>query len=255
MSTNDRSSVAHDIALAEHLIEKGMAEEAEVVVERLEKAAAQAAAADDDEDDGDEMDDGIDEEDDADEDDTVAKLGPRKTPPRYPGDPSHPGLHYPEDDLTDVWQNHQNIQPMKTSRHRTAFDDHVDRIKARDGVPKTEAMRRARVEHPQAFLHAQRLDSGGTFKSAPSGNPLTYEAAVAAEIEKGCSQVVAETRVTERWGSTLPRSTISKGESLITSFMAAVDECMANNPGMERCQAMRKVREYDPEAFEIFSEV
>jgi hypothetical protein len=40
--------------------------------------------------------------DDDEEDDLVAKLGPSDLPPRYPGDPSHEGLYYPDDDLNDA---------------------------------------------------------------------------------------------------------------------------------------------------------
>jgi hypothetical protein len=283
MSTNGNdNSIAADLALAEHLLAKGMAEEAEVVVERLEKAAAAAAQVADDEDDGDD-DEMLDEEDDdgdeSDEEDGVSKSLPR----------------YPHDDLEPVWSDHQNMQPMRTSTHATQdplysrFEARVREVAARDGLQTNMvlARQRARQEFGADFIASQRepiaklglpkspplypesddqhlmLDSGRKKKKThmrPARHHdqqvhKTYEDAVAAELQKGCSQIVAETRVTERFGQTLPHATISKGEDAFAKFMAAVEATMVDYPHLTKNQAMSAVRKTNEEAFALMQEL
>ena len=185
-----------------------------------------------------------DEDDEDDEDDGMEKLGPRLTKPRYPGDTSHAGLHYPEDDLTDAMnQNRQREQP-EISRHaggRTRFDDHVDHVKGRDGCSHLEAMSRARREKPGLFRASQGYSNGPVSKHAPP----TWESLVQAEMAKGCNAEIAGQRVLQREGSAALRSTSPFAKSEETTCAARLQkraEEISFDTGCDMTVALRKAR-------------
>ena len=138
---------------------------------------------------------------------------------------------------------------MHPNDQRTTFDDLVDDIKARNGVSHLEAMERARREHPREYRQSQGLTStaGRTYKAAP----LTFEAAVDAEISKGCSPVLAEQRVQQAYGQTLPSVGAFTKASVIEKFARLVDQTMRRD-GCDRARALEKVRRAEPDLYEAF---
>jgi hypothetical protein len=169
---DDVARLTHQIA--DIFATKGQAEQ---IIKQLEKAERGMTEAEGDDDDH------------HDEGQIIEKLGPVKKPPIYP-----------RDDLTDAMNEHRQVEDPPISRHvtqnplRTRFDARVDQIAARDGVPKAEAMRRARKEYKADFIASQR------------SIPASYEDAVAGEVSKGCSIHVAKQRVMHSYGNTLPHA-------------------------------------------------
>jgi hypothetical protein len=239
-----------DLSLAKALLDRGELDAAEVLVEKAEHKLRTAQARDHATDDGD------DEEPDDDEDDGghVAKLGPGKHV-RYPGDASHEGLSYPEDDLTDAMGEDRQAENPQVTWHggRTRFDDRVDQVARRDGVPKTVAMQRARKEFGPDYEASQRQPISAA-KRAPE--PLTDESAVAAQISKGCSDIVAAQRVLAQYGNTLPRSDFAKSATAVAAevqnrMASEIEQCMRLEK-VDRTTAMRKVRLRHPELYDAY---
>jgi hypothetical protein len=268
------NSVPH-LDLIKAMIDNGEVEQAEAALDQLETVIKAAQPADEEDD---SEDDGLDEEDDSDEDD-VQKLGRRSSPPRYPGDPSHAGLFYPEDDLGDAMtEGHENagegVRPrvhpnsghisVDSRNSPTAFDSHVQHVKRRDGVSHTQAMSTARKERPDLF--AEHQNSLGSYeqemghrralgKSEHMSGDTTFEQCCEIEMSKGFSPTLAAQRVLANYGNTLPKSNdmMSKAaDTVITKFMRLVDQEMRDS-NCERHEAMRKVRQSEPELFEAYS--
>jgi hypothetical protein len=221
-------SVARDLEIVRKLIDEESDESLDAASELLDKIEkAQRASSDNGS--GDEPDDGDDDEGDLDEEDEedLEKLGPRKTKPRYPGDPSHAGLHYPEDDLTAAMGEDRQVEDPKLTHHETQ-------------MPRTSAMRRARLKQ-----QAARLDRSGTFKRS----------LVDAEIAKGFSPTVARQRILHSHGpaALADDDPMAKAtDSLVVRFMKRVDQTML----AERCdrtEALRRVRLAEPELYERFN--
>jgi hypothetical protein len=188
-------------------------------------------------------------DDDDDEDDKssrVKKLGPRMTKPRYPGDASHEGLHYPEDDLTDAMGANRQVEQPEISFHaggRTRFDDHVDEVKSRDGVSHLEAMRRARRERPGLFRSSQ---GRATITKSSSS---TYESLVAEQMAKGCNEEVASQRVMQQYGAAAfassPSPFAKRAESAESRLQDRAYE-IAGATGLPMEVALRKARLEQP---------
>jgi hypothetical protein len=230
-----------DLDLAKALLDAGELDAAEALIEKAERKVRQAR--DQAEEDAEDELDGGDDEEEEDGHGHVAKLGPGKHI-RYPGDPSHPGLSYPEDDLTDAMGEDRQAEHLQVTWHggRTKFDDRVDQVAHRDGVPKTVAMQRARKEFGADFIASQRQPIA---KLAPQ-QQLSHEEAVAEEIAKGFSRTLAEQRVLDQYGNTLPRLRFAKAEAVLA---AEINDCMTQEVEqvmrMEKCdrtEAMRRVR-------------
>lgn len=287
-----------NLSLIEKMIENDELDSADRELTKLEKIIKAAQPADDDDDE--DLEDDPAEEDDSDEDgededDGMQKLGPRTLPPRYP-----------HDDLTDAFVNHQNIGADVTpTKHsplagtyatgvtdvvqqpmRHAFDDEVDRIKQRDGVSRSAAMSRARIENPALYTAYQQFLSGQTTsqqamarsrvmekmsdsdkeqlreagaaargKKKKRPRQQTHEDAVADQVAKGFDPVTAEQRVLHQYGNTLPRRNdelAKAADSIISKFMRMVDQEMRASR-CERHEAMRKVRLAEPDLYEAYT--
>jgi hypothetical protein len=109
-----------------------------------------------------------------------------------------------------------------------------------------------RHEFGADFISSQRQPISAAKRVATGGSTLTYEKAVATEIAKGCSPLVAEQRVLATYGNTLPRSSVAKGDDTVTThFMKCVDSIMLRD-NCDRTDAMRKARQENEAEFAMF---
>jgi hypothetical protein len=157
-----------DLALAEALLKRNALDEAEALLDQIERVQKAAAAADDsdDEQDDEEQEDGGDEMDDEEEDDEddVSKAFREHN------------ITYPS---SDDYLPHQNMQPPPTGAlsprpystgiidvvHRPGrhpFDDAVDRVMQRDGSSRNAAMVTARLENPRLYDDYQQAHAAST---------------------------------------------------------------------------------------------
>jgi hypothetical protein len=201
-------------------------------------------AADDDGDDGD--------DDDDDEDNMDKAFHERSTsgaPARMRG--QHVAVNRP-----DTYRLSAEPQPQgRTKRHR--FESRIERIRSRDGVSKTEAMSRARVEHPVLFAEyqdhlarrstSQQHVTRGWDQVGKRGSE-TFESLVSEQIAKGCSPSLAAQRVANLHGYEAMRNSMYKGESrLADRFQKRVDRLIEEGySGTDACQI---VRQSDPLLF------
>jgi hypothetical protein len=271
-------TINNDMALAEALIQKGELDAAEELLDKVEHIAKAQQAADDDElDDEERDDDGDDKEDGEDgDDDDVSKVF------------HEDHITYPHDDLTDAMNEHRQVEHPQLTSHPSwqRFQQRITAIAHRDGCPLTVAMQRARGEMGADFVAELRQPISAVKKlGLPKTPPLypesdlqeelasssrdkkrthrrhvrhhdqqvkTHEDAVADQMAKGCSRVVAEQRVLHLYGN-LPRSDIAKGvgDTLVTRFMAKCDQAMQQE-GCDRTEAMRRVRKRHEGLFDAF---
>jgi hypothetical protein len=169
-------SSEEDLALVKALIDRGEVDAAEQLIEKCERVLKAQQAADDTEDDEnnlDMQDDGDDEEEDDDEDD---------------GEPVAKAIRYPHSDDDFLATGHQNMGPVSADRlspyprgtgvtvpGRHPFDDVVDKIIQRDGVSRTVAMGRARMEQPALYTQYQQAHAmQSTSQQAMSRNWSTH---------------------------------------------------------------------------------
>jgi hypothetical protein len=277
----NQMALEQDLALTKALLDRGELDEAEELMEKMEKVAQMMAAEEDAEDDEDPEDDDNDndgdEEDDGDEDDVSKSFREHN-------------ITYPRDDLTDAMTEHRQVDHPQVVTHPTwhRFMERARTIAARDACPMTVAMQRARGEMgadhvaelrqpvsavkkfglpktPPLYPHgeAEELlqDSGRKKKKTHMGQRhrrhdqqvKSHEGAVADQVAKGHSLMVAKQIVQHTYGNTLPRSDILKGagDTLVTSFMAKCNQVMAEE-GCERTDAMRIVRKRHEGLFDAF---
>jgi hypothetical protein len=273
------------LALVEALLKRGALDEAEQLmdkVERIVKAQQSADDAEDDQDDGDTLDDTDDDDEeegeDGDEDDVAKSF-------------REDNITYPKDDLTDAMGASRQVEHPQTTSHPSwqKFQQRVAAIAHRDGCPLTVAMQRARGEMGADFISELRQPISAVKKlGLPKTPPLypesdlqeemasssrdkkkthrrrirhhdqqvkkmTYEDAVATEIAKGCSHELAEQHVMHQYGNTLPRSDLLKGagDTLVTTFMAKCDQVMIDEC-CDRTTAMQIVRKRYEGLFDAF---
>jgi hypothetical protein len=143
-------------------------------------------------------------------------------------------------------------QPQgRTKRHR--FESRVEHIRDRDGVSKTEAMSRARVEHPvlyteyQNFLadrstSRQHMTRGHNFigKSGSSFEEMVSDQM----IRKGVTAEVGAQRIANLYGYPGTRDNRmykSTGDTIVKRFQAEVAKIM-DEDGCDATEATRLAR-------------
>jgi hypothetical protein len=201
-------------------------------------------------DDGDDYNDSnpsLDASNDDDDDGDIEKLGPGPRP-RYPGDASHAGLHYPQDDLADALQsNDEDDRPgdLQTTDHAT-YRHHVqravDNISATENCPKEEALRRLRARHPAI--------ANGSVPVAKRA-ATDFDSLVSREMKKGVNREIAGQRIAQQFGFRAfdngSRITKRRGD-LIYEFQKRVDEIMWKDQ-VDATEATRRARMEDPRLF------
>jgi hypothetical protein len=179
-------SSEQDLALVKALIDRGEVDAAEELIEKCERVVKAQQAADDTDDEEDTLDmedDGQDDEEDddgEDDDEPVAKAF------------REDGITYPRSDDAFLATGHHNMGPVSADRlspythatgvtpvvqvpNRHPFDDLVDKIIQRDGVSRTVAMGRARMEQPALYTQYQQAHAmQSTSQQAMSRNWSTH---------------------------------------------------------------------------------
>jgi hypothetical protein len=222
---------------AQMLMKAGDLTAAEALTEKLMTAIkAKPSAADDDEyDESDGSNPSMDAQDEEDDDDDEVDK-------RLSKDSVNAFLRT-HDDANRPGQRPSSKHPSSSnSRHK--FLGLVQDIKNSHGVPKTEAMAIARQYHPGTFADYQKVDATIN-KSAPA----TFEDHVAAEVRKGCSELVAQQRVVNAYGNTLPRTSIAKAEVAGAALEEIADQAWQSDAGLSRTEALRKARLENPTLF------
>jgi hypothetical protein len=140
-----------------------------------------------------------------------------------------------------------------------AFDVLVRAIMARDGVTRTQAQARARLEHPEEYQSYQTFNAGSATNEQQSRRnigshigksaPPTFEDHVMTEMRKGVTREVAGQRVMQMYGNTLVRSDIQKSEIAGAVFENVADDLWKNDPSMSRTEALRTARRTNPSLF------
>jgi hypothetical protein len=161
-----------------------------------------------------------------------------------PVDDDHPAHPY----RTDV-----QLAGQRPNKHK--FESKIEFIQNRDGCSKTEAQSRARMEHPSLYSDYQQHVANETTQQQHTRRagyglgkrvPDTFETLVVAEMRKGCTEEIAAQRVVQQHGSAVLRKRMFKrdgsGETLVTRFMAKVDQTMIEEDLYDRSEAMRRVR-------------
>jgi hypothetical protein len=159
------SNSEQDLALVEALLKRGALDEAEQLMDKVERIAKAQQAADDAEDDQDDLDDDAgDDGDDEEEDD---------------GDDVAKAIRYPHSDDDFLSTQHDNMGPVSAQTlspypHATGitdvvqqparhgFDVLVSRIMERDGSSRNAAMVTARLENPRLYADYQRAHAAST---------------------------------------------------------------------------------------------
>jgi hypothetical protein len=150
-------------------------------------------------------------------------------------------------------------QPQgRTKRHR--FESRVEHIKQRDNVSKTEAMSRARVEHPVLYTEYQgwladrsvsrQHMSRGWDRVGKRGGSETFEEMVSDQIiRKGVTAEVGAQRIANLYGYPATRDDNrlfkSSGESIVKRFQAEVAKIM-DEDGCDATEATRLARIENP---------
>jgi hypothetical protein len=151
---------------------------------------------------------------------------------------------------TGLWPSTQ--QP---DRHK--FHSRIEFVQQRDGVNRSTAMGRARLEYSADYENFQRWQSGTTAQQQQSDRsvkraaPETFEDLVSAEIRKGVNMEVAGQRVLQRYGSQALRNRflLAKGASEISErFEKRLDAIQARDL-CSRTDAQRTLRKEDPRLF------
>jgi hypothetical protein len=258
----DEAAALHKARHSRHTtIAEHFSDDPELGSDDYEDVSNPSADADDDSDGADDGDDGNDLEDD-DEDDGISKLGgaphlyQREEAAGYaqsneaanrPGSLKH--TSHPEKRNTIV----QATRPAR----RHAFDDKIDFVKDRDGVTKSVAMQRARLEFPDTWQAYQASLAGSSAQeqyAARAGRGTTVgkraPSLIEAEMMKGCSREVAAQRVAQQHGfRAFDQSTsIRKRADLTYEFQSRVDEIMRKDR-VDACEATRRARQEDWELY------
>jgi hypothetical protein len=169
-----------------------------------------------------------------------------------PVDDDHPAHPY----RTDV-----EAAGQRPNKHK--FESKIDFIRDRDGCSKTEAQSRARQEHPTLYADYQQHVANETTQQQHTRRggyglgkrlPDSFEVLVGKEmIAAGCTEEIAKQRIVQKFGADVLRRRMFKrdgsGETLVTRFMAKVDETMLAEDLYDRSEAMRRVRKRYPHLF------
>jgi hypothetical protein len=149
---------------------------------------------------------------------------------------------------------------------KTAFDDKVDAVMERDGISRSAAMSRARVEAPKLYQDHQaslvagptrdqhaRRSAGQATKSAPV---TFYEDLVSQEMSRGCTMEMAKVRVAQLHGYDAQRmpSLMRKGADLGDRFDRIV-KSIANSEYLTLEEATREARLRNPALYKALRSV
>jgi hypothetical protein len=149
------------------------------------------------------------------------------------------------------------VTPTTQEPVRTKFDSRVEFIMQRDGVSKSIAMQRARIEYPTDYETYQGINAGESTSaqavrrggygsgSIGKGAPKTYEDLVASEMRKGCTAEIAKVRIANMYGSAaqFPRALGKRSDPqrITKALQGRIDEVVADT-GLTRCEALRQLR-------------
>jgi len=152
-------------------------------------------------------------------------------------------------------------QPQgRTKRHR--FESRVEHIKQRDNISKTEAMSRARVEHPVLYTEyqgwladrstSQQHMTRGWQRIGKRGGS-SFEEMVSDEVlRKGVTAEVGAQRIANLYGYAATRDDNrmfkASGESIVKRFQAEVAKIM-DEDGCDATEATRLARIENPVLF------
>jgi hypothetical protein len=178
---------------------------------------------------GDDGDDGYDDEDVEDEFDkaTIDAAAIRNDPSNRPGD-------LPTSSHTS----------SSNARHK--FEAMVERISNDKGIPKSEAMARARQQYPE--LYRNYVGSADYLKAAPG----SFEALVSEQMAKGCSTYEqAAQRVVQQHGyRAFDSRDMSKREAVSvvaeSELMSKANDIWRDDPTLTRTDALRAARQDHP---------
>jgi hypothetical protein len=245
---------------------EGANEAADAALRMVEKAKARTH-----EDDDDTVDDtwssAADDDEDEDNGSGVKKWSDSYTIPGMGGTPSP---EQPED--TRLGPRHKpdtyntGITATTALPLRSKFDARVDLVQQRDGVSRSIAMQRARVEFPadyrqhQAYIaeaptnaqHLTRHPVGAATKRAPT----YYEDLVSAEMAKGCNYEMARVRVAQLHGYDAQRmpSLMRKGADLGDRF-ARIVKSLSYEHDISLEEATRLARKLNPTLYRAMNSV
>jgi hypothetical protein len=140
-------------------------------------------------------------------------------------------------------------------KQRHKFEALTDKIKNEEGVPKSQALSLARVRYPEIYNHYVGSGAGKYFKRGPT----TFEDLVNVEMAKGCNYEIAAQRVMQLHGANaLHYRTINKraarAEDAEGELIKRADDIWCDDPGMDRCEALRKARQENPRLFKALQD-
>ena len=128
----------------------------------------------------------------------------------------------------------------------SSFDQCVQDIRKRDSCSRTDALIKARKEHPDLW---DRYRDHTVLKSD------NFEQLVAAEMRKGWpTRAIAGQRVIQKFGALSDATRIEKNAGSVVDFMRAVDAEMIEKR-ISRTAAMVVVRKRHPALYASFQEV
>src|SRR5439155_22176375 len=125
------------------------------------------------------------------------------------------------------------------------------------GGSRSKAFTVARLENPDVYDAYQAWHSGNTTQQqravqqetndlTTKAAPLTFEAAVNAEIRKGHNPRVAAQRVMNHYGTDSPRESFAKAADIASDWRTAAQD-IVDRDGGSRLDALRKCRLERPE--------
>jgi hypothetical protein len=141
---------------------------------------------------------------------------------------------------------------------RTKFDARVDFVKDRDGVSRSVALQRARLEYPDDYESFQAFHTGTSTQEQYArrggwGNnvgkragPATYEDLLVVEMRKGLNAECAAQRVAQQFGFRAfdfrdMRKSEARAVTAENALIAAATDIWTDSD-LTRCEALRKAR-------------
>jgi hypothetical protein len=148
---------------------------------------------------------------------------------------------------------------VASSRHppnRHKFEALSAKIANEEGMPKSQAQSQARRRYPTVYQSYQRHQqplAGSVFKSSAP----TFDDLVASEMAKGVNAEVAGQRVLQLHGAdALRHRTIAKRAADIEdTFAKRAEAIWSGDPDLDRCSALRKLRQENPALYKALQAV
>lgn len=133
------------------------------------------------------------------------------------------------------------------------FEQTVSAIQRRDNCSGTEALSKARKEHPDAFETFRGIRPKKSTKKTDDDED-DFDELVEREKARGTPGAIAGQRVLQKYGATPDAARIQKSASATADFMAEVDTVMIAKR-LTRTAAMSEVRRNHPDLFAKYQEV